>query len=96
MTSAIFAEAASKWSQMRQEFDAVVDAHYLAAEAATNGYMLNRLGQEKRIDPFTLLTGPQARALKYASEELIAFWAQHPRPDLARFEIDWVSLQRGY
>lgn len=96
MTSAIFSEAASKWSQMRREFDAVVDTHYLAAEAATNGHMLNRLGHEKNIDPFALLTGPRARALKYASEELVSFWAQHPRPDLARFELDWISLQRGY
>jgi len=42
-----------------------------AAEAGTNGYMLNRRGREAGISERSLFTGPEARAKKYASEDLL-------------------------
>jgi hypothetical protein len=59
---------------------------FVEAEAATNGYLLNRRGVEAGIDPRTLLTGPESRARKYASEELLDYWEDHPRPTEAYFE----------
>ena len=51
-----------------------------AAEAATNGYMLNRAGRLGGIDERSLFTGPEARVRKYASPELIDWFQAHPRP----------------
>jgi hypothetical protein len=51
-----------------------------AAEAATNGYMLNRAGQRGGIDERSLFVGPESRVRKYASPELIDWFQAHPRP----------------
>ena len=48
--------------------------------------MLNRAGQAAGIGPRSLFTGPEARARKYASEELREHWQSPPRPTAAHFE----------
>jgi hypothetical protein len=63
------------------EVSRVIDA----AEAGTNGYILNRRGREAGISERSLFTGPEARAKKYASEELLNWWESHPRPTEAHF-----------
>jgi hypothetical protein len=57
----------------------------LAAEAQTNGYMLNRAGQAAGVDPISLFTGPESRVRKYASPELTEYFETHPRPTRATF-----------
>lgn len=52
---------------------------YLAAEDATRGHLLNAAGKKARVNPRSLFTGPEARARKYASEDLLRFWQQHHR-----------------
>jgi hypothetical protein len=56
---------------------------WLGAEAATNGYMLNKAGKAAGIDERTLFTGPESRVRKYASPELFEFFESHPRPTRA-------------
>lgn len=56
------------------EFESEIERQYLAAEEATNGYMVNKKGQRAGIDPKTLWEGSEARARKYASEELLDYW----------------------
>ena len=63
-----------------QEYRAEVYRQWLAAEAATNGYMLNRAGQRGGIDEHSLFVGPESRVRKYASPELIEWFESHPRP----------------
>jgi hypothetical protein len=63
-----------------QEYRDEVYRQWLAAEAATNGYMLNRAGQRGGIDERSLFTGPESRVRKYASPELIEWFESHPRP----------------
>ena len=48
--------------------------------------MLNRRGKEAGINERTLFTGPESRARKSASEELLSWWETHPRPTTAMFE----------
>ena len=61
-----------------------VEHAYVQAENATNGYMLNAAGRANAIDPRSLFTGPESRARRYASEELLERWQTHHRPT-ARF-----------
>jgi Phage minor capsid protein 2 len=65
-------------------WDHVMQQRY-AAEDATNGYLVNRAGQAAGISPDELFTGPAARAYRYASDELKAFWREHPRVTQAEF-----------
>lgn len=58
---------------------------YRAAEDATNGYLLTNDGEARGIDPRALFTGPEARARKWASEELRAWWDQNGRPTFDEF-----------
>jgi hypothetical protein len=57
-----------------------IETAWLAAQADTRGNMLDRRGREAGINERTLFTGPESRARKYASEELLNHWENHPRP----------------
>ena len=61
----------------RQE---AVEAAWRDAENATRGNMLNRRGREAGVNERSLFRGSEARARKYASEELLNYWEHHPRP----------------
>lgn len=91
----IISEAFSAWRECRAEYDATLYSQYEAAEAATNGAMLNARGREKSIDPFTLFMGTEARALAYASEELVEYWQSHPRITFAKFERQWQARREA-
>lgn len=85
----IISEAFNAWRECRAEYDDTLYAQFDAAEAATNGAMLNARGRERGIDPFSLFMGNQTRALAYASEELVEYWEKHPRVTFAMFERKW-------
>lgn len=76
----------TRYAASRAERRAVIENEYVRAEAATNGYMLNQRGREAGVEPRTLFTGPENRARKYASEELLEYWESTPRPTQAMFE----------
>lgn len=61
----------------------------LQAEEWTRGNMLSKAGKAKGISPAVLFSGPRARAEKYASEELLRFWAEvTPRRTYAEFRAE--------
>ena len=80
-------------------FDALTRSAYkdevrrrtVAAEAATNGYMLSPAGKRAGVDPHTLFTGPESRARKYASPELKEWWDQNGRPTAADFQANLMG-----
>jgi hypothetical protein len=73
-----------------------VDRHWLEAENATRGNMLNKAGRAAGIDERSLFTGPEARARRYASEELLNHWQSHPRPTAAYFQGQDTTLGPQY
>lgn len=84
-------------------FDALTRAAYkddvrrrtVMAENATNGYMLSPKGKQAGIDPYSLFTGPQSRARKYASPELKEWFDQNGRPTAADFQAQLVGRKAG-
>jgi hypothetical protein len=76
----------ARWSARKADRAAVIENEWLAAEAQTKGVMVNRRGREAGADPRSLFTGPESRARKYASEELLNYWEYHPRPTEAFFQ----------
>jgi hypothetical protein len=79
-TAARGERAGGRRQDAEQENRDEVYRQWLAAEAATNGYMLNRAGQRGGIDERSLFTGRESRVRKYASPELIEWFQSHPRP----------------
>jgi hypothetical protein len=84
-------------------FDALTRAAYkdeirrrvVSAENATNGYMLTPQGKRAGIDPWSLFTGPESRARKYASPELKEWWDQNGRPTAADFQAQLMGQKLG-
>ncbi|HEY6275588.1 MAG TPA: hypothetical protein VIX86_04580 [Streptosporangiaceae bacterium] len=60
-----------------------LDRAWLEAESATKGNMLSKAGKAAGIDERSLFTGPESRARRYASEELLNHWQTHHRPTAA-------------
>ncbi|WP_113705374.1 phage minor capsid protein [Nonomuraea lactucae] len=69
----------------RRLYDEWIEVQFIAAERYTRGVLVNAEGRERGIDGRTLLSGPQARAMKYASDELKTWWDKHPRLTLTEF-----------
>lgn len=57
-----------------------VDRVWLQAEEATNGNMLNKKGLAAGISDRYLFTAPERDVRRYASDELLNFFAEHHRP----------------
>lgn len=77
--------AADRRARASQEHQDEVYRQWLHAEAATNGYMLNKAGRAAGVNERTLFTGPESRVRKYASPELLEYFAANPRPTRAYF-----------
>ncbi|WP_067469992.1 phage minor capsid protein [Actinomadura macra] len=82
----------------RQAYRDHVHEQYLAAEEATNGYMVNNEGRTRSIDPRDLFTGNEARARRWASDELKGWWDAHGRVTFDEFKAmltdDPTALRR--
>ncbi|MBU4213561.1 MAG: hypothetical protein KJ792_02770 [Actinobacteria bacterium] len=87
--SVIFAEAASAWRECRDAYDLFLEDQHSQAERACRGNLLNRRGRTAGIRAETLFLGPWSRARAYASDELLEWWATHPRQTFSQFERSW-------
>jgi hypothetical protein len=76
---------------VRRYHDEWLDLSYLQAEQNTSGHMLSPEGKAARIDPRSLFTGPLTRARKYASEELLRWWADNPRLNRTQFRAQLLA-----
>jgi hypothetical protein len=79
----------------RDAFKDEVRRRTISAEGATNGYMLGPAGKKAGIDPWSLFTGPESRARKYASPELKEWWDQNGRPTVADFQASLMGQKAG-
>lgn len=97
------AETARKLTraEARVMYDEYCYRQMLAAEDATNGYLLNKKAQAAGHSPMTLFSGPARIAYGRASDELKEWWATHGRLTQAEFieratgqEQRWASAAR--
>lgn len=94
--SVILREAFERWQQMRDDFELFRNAQYERAVAELRGELLNRRGQQNHIEAYSLFLGPEARAMAYASEELIEWWNESPmnrRMTVEEFEKQWLAAR---
>jgi hypothetical protein len=81
-------------SQIGEMYREYVFAQVLAAEEATNGYLLNAKAKASGVDPASLFTGPSHIAYARASEELKRWWQDNPRTTLAEY-TEQITGQRS-
>jgi hypothetical protein len=89
--SALVARGFAEWRECRAEFDLALDAAYEAAADATNDRLVNAAGRRAGIDPRSLFYGPERRAQRYASPELLEWWESRPRLTFEAFERQWMA-----
>lgn len=89
--SALIRDGFDSWRECRQAYDEVLYAHYVRAEEATNGRMVNADGRAKGVDPVSLFMGNAVRAYRWASDELVEHWEEHPRMPFVEFERQWAA-----
>ena len=77
--------AASRQAAAKSEWYDAAFADYLAADNQTRGNMLNRRGIAAGIDAFSLWSGTDRRMRAYASEELVAWFDEHPRVTVTEY-----------
>lgn len=77
----------------RRSYDEYIYLQYLDAESATRGHMLNAAGQSAGIDPVELFSGRTDIARKYASEDLLRWFADNGRMTFAEFKAQTLGRQ---
>ena len=79
-----------------REWRDAAHAQFLAAEAATNGFLVNAAGRARGIDPWSLWSGPADRAERWASWELLEFWQGNPRITITEFRRQDAAAREAY
>jgi hypothetical protein len=69
----------SRRDALREAYAEWNAARYEQAERACRGHMVNRAGRDAGISARDLFAGPARVARKYASRELLEWWAEHGR-----------------
>lgn len=72
--------------ETRAAFQDYLEAQVNAADEACVGILLNELGRFWGVDPASLFLGNAARAHRYASQELLEWWLDHPRITFTEWE----------
>lgn len=72
----------------------LIDHEIRQAEAATNGYMVNDDGRRRGVTPESLFRGSESRALRYASDDLLRYWEDHPRPSAGLLSSNPAVIRR--
>lgn len=86
----------SREQARRRQFSELTALRVLQAESACRGYLLNKAGQAAGVDPVSLFSGPDARARKYASEELLRWWESNGgRQTYAEYRAEKVGNAGG-
>lgn len=81
----------------REEYDNYVYAQYAKCESELS-FMLNKQGQAKGVDTFSLFSGSVSRAKKYGSDELQSWFAANGRHTLASYRFamfNWNSDRKA-
>lgn len=89
------ARATGRRQSRQSEYRDYLETEWVAAEAATNGQMVNRRGRARDIDPRSLWTANERTRKAYASEELRRYWDNHPIVGADEFTGGAEAQRRG-
>lgn len=76
---------------VRSAFQDHARQSYLNAEDVTRGVLVNKAGQARGVHGGMLFTGPESRARKWASRELLDYWQEHGRMTVDDFRASLIG-----
>lgn len=91
--SLVFTLAADLHREIQAAYRTQIENDFRAADDACHGYLLNKMGKALDLDAFSLFAGSEVRAYKYASPELVAYWASSGRLSRAAFEAQYLAAR---
>ena len=91
--SLVFALAADLHREITGIYRERLDNEFRAADEACSGYLVNKLGRAAGVSAWSLFSGSEVRAYKYASPELVAYWADMGRLTRASFEAQYLAAR---
>ena len=77
--------------RLRAEYELVIEAEYEKAAEACRDNLVNAEGRRRGVKGASLFLGPEPRALRWASEELVTYWRVHPRRTFEDYERAYVA-----
>ncbi|MEU4548788.1 helicase-related protein [Nonomuraea dietziae] len=80
--------------RVRRQYDEWVEHQYGQAEAATNGYMVNKRGRAAGVDPKSLFSGDWRRVNAYASDELYNWFRANGWRNYTEYVADVLGRDR--
>ncbi len=87
--SVIVEWALTQRDECRADYELLLMAEHERAAEACRGRLLSAKAMRDRRSSFDLFLGNQTRARAWASEELLRYWDDHPRPNFEDFENQW-------
>lgn len=81
--------------RVREEYEHYTATQYFQAENEI-GFLLNKEGQAKGIDAYSLFSGPASRVEKYGSEELQSWFQRNGRQTLSAFRYHLTGWHSDY
>jgi hypothetical protein len=90
--SVFFELAAQRYHEVREAYELYRENQYARALNDLGGVLLNRDGLARGVDTYSLFIGSQARAERWASEELIEWWRRNGRMTYRDFELQHVDV----
>lgn len=91
MSGLIYELAADLWRTMKDDYAERLEQVFTQAHEDCNGYLVNKIGRAEHVSAFSLFSGSEAKAYRYASRELVAWWAEHGRLTLTAYESQWLN-----
>ncbi|NQD40568.1 hypothetical protein [Glutamicibacter halophytocola] len=91
MSGLIYSIAAELWRDMKADYTLRLDASFHQADNDCHGHLLNKAGRDAHISAWELFRGSETYAYRYASRELVEWWALHGRLTLSAFEAQWLN-----
>ena len=93
--SAIFDAAVEQYQACKAEFEVYREGQYRRALNDLGGELVNRAGRTAGVDSWSLFIGSHQRAVRWATEELRAWFAQHGRLTYTEFERQYLERMWG-
>lgn len=91
MSSLIYGIASDLWRDMKADYAERLEQVFQQADNDCHGYLVNKAGRAQHISAWNLFSGSESYAYRYASRELVDWWAEHGRLTLSAFEAQWLN-----
>lgn len=93
--SPLVVAALEQRKMLRAEYELMLESAYELAAEACREQLVNAAGRRRGVTGASLFMGPEPRAHRWATPELLEHWRTHPRVTFEQFERAYVAALGG-